>query len=63
MYFSDVYAVVFLDEDGNEVGTVYYVLGDTELDEPVVPEKEGYYGGWEEYTLGEAEIIYVIVIV
>ena len=53
------YKVVFLDEDGDEVETVYYRLDDTEIEEPDVPGKDGYYGGWAEYELGVEEFTYV----
>ena len=58
--YDFLYTIVFVDDDGNEVETVYYVISDTEVEEPEVPEKEGFYSeGWSEYELGEAEVIYV----
>ncbi len=58
--YYEMYSVVFVDEDGNEIAVVKYIPGvTTEIDEPACPEKEDYYGGWTEYTLGEEPVIYV----
>ena len=43
--------------DGEEVETVSYYEGDTTVNEPQVPEKDGYTGRWEEYTLGTTDIV------
>ena len=37
--------------DGEEVATVTYTVEDTEITAPAVPEKAGYTGAWEAYTL------------
>ncbi len=50
------HTVIFM-ADGKEVGKVTYTEGDTSITAPAVPEKEGYVGSWEEYTLGESDII------
>ena len=43
--------------DGNEVGKVTFLEGDTVLyDVPEVPAKEGFWGDWAEYTLSNADI-------
>ena len=45
-----VYTVVFV-ADGQTVGTVTYTSANTSITEPAVPEKTGYTGRWEDYTL------------
>ena len=51
--------------DGTTVDEVTFYEGDTSIDEPEVPKKEGYEGVWQEYTLGtediEVEAVYTIV--
>ncbi len=43
--------------DGTEIAKIKFLEGDTELfGLPAVPEKEGFWGDWEEYTLGNADI-------
>ncbi len=43
--------------DGNEVGKVTFLEGDKELTNiPAVPEKEGFWGDWEAYTIGNSDI-------
>ncbi len=37
--------------DGVEVAKVGYIPGDEQIEEPVVPNKEGYVGVWEDYEL------------
>lgn len=44
------YTVVFI-ADGKTVGTAKYTAENTTITEPAIPEKEGYTGEWEEYTL------------
>lgn len=49
------YRVVFR-ADGRKVGEVTYTVEDKEIVEPAVPEKDGYVGKWEEYTLTTGNI-------
>ncbi len=42
--------------DGTEIGSVEYTLNMDKLDEPAVPEKIGYTGKWEAYTLAAGGI-------
>ena len=44
-----IFTVIFV-ADGETVAVVTYTDGG-EITEPTVPEKEGYYGKWEDYTL------------
>ena len=46
------YTATFVDENGETVKAVKFTVETEKLDEPAVPEKEGYTGKWEEYTLG-----------
>ena len=49
------YTATFM-ADGNEVGKVTFLEGDQELmNIPAVPEKEGFWGDWEAYTIGNAD--------
>lgn len=50
-----VYIATFIADD-QVVGTVEFVEGTTSINAPAVPEKEGYTGVWEEYTLSDADI-------
>ncbi|MBR4766548.1 MAG: Ig-like domain repeat protein [Clostridia bacterium] len=45
------YTATFVKEDGTELETKEYDVETTSIDEPAVPEKEGYTGEWEDYTL------------
>ncbi|MBR4765844.1 MAG: hypothetical protein IK085_03655 [Clostridia bacterium] len=45
------YTATFVNEDGTELETREYTVETTSIDEPAVPEKQGYEGKWEEYTL------------
>ncbi|MBO4894065.1 MAG: Ig-like domain repeat protein [Clostridia bacterium] len=45
------YTATFVREDGTEFETREYDVETTSIDEPAVPEKEGYTGEWEDYTL------------
>ena len=45
------YTAKFVDEDGNTVKEVKFTVKTEKLDEPAVPEKQGYAGEWEEYEL------------
>ena len=51
--------------DGTTVDEVTFYEGDTSINEPEVPKKEGYEGVWEEYILGtediEVKAVYTIV--
>lgn len=50
------YTATFVAE-GTEVGKVTFLEGDTTLmNVPEVPAKEGFWGDWAEYTLGNADI-------
>ena len=50
------YTATFVAE-GNEVGKVTFLEGDKELmNIPAVPEKEGFWADWSEYTLGTEDI-------
>lgn len=48
--------VTFL-ADGEVVETITFTIGDTSIVEPDVPTKTGYVGSWEDYTLGEQDIV------
>ena len=50
------YTATFVDENGETVKTVKFTVETKKLDEPAVPEKAGYVGEWEEYTLGTSNI-------
>ena len=50
IYSTISYKVTFM-ADGEEVAVRYYTVENPTVDEPAVPEKEGYTGEWEEYTL------------
>ncbi|MBR4766320.1 MAG: hypothetical protein IK085_06115, partial [Clostridia bacterium] len=41
----------FVDENGKTVDTRDYTVETVSIDEPAVPEKKGYSGKWEDYTL------------
>ena len=50
------YTVTFVDEDGEIVATRDYTVETAEIDEPAVPEKQGYAGAWEAYALTTGDI-------
>ena len=50
------YTATFVDENGETVETVTFTVEDESITEPAVPEKAGYAGEWEEYTLGTSDI-------
>ncbi len=52
---AEVYTVTFL-ADGEQVGTQQYTEEDRQIIEPDVPEKTGYTGAWEEYSLTTGDI-------
>ena len=52
----DEYTVTFV-ADGVTVSTGTYTETDKTITEPVVPEKDGYTGEWENYTLTTGNII------
>ena len=43
--------------DGKTVATVNFTVDQTSINEPRVPFKPGYIGGWGEYTLGAEDIV------
>lgn len=45
------YTATFVDENGETIEEVPYTVETESIDEPAVPQKEGYAGEWEEYTL------------
>jgi hypothetical protein len=49
------YMVTFI-ADGATVGTATYTVEDKDIEEPAVPEKEGYTGVWETYELTTGDI-------
>jgi hypothetical protein len=49
------YTVTFM-ADGAMVGTATYTVEDKDIEEPAVPEKEGYTGVWETYELTTGDI-------
>ena len=52
----EAYTATFV-ADGNEVAKITFLEGDKELmNIPAVPEKEGFWGDWAEYTLGNGDI-------
>ena len=53
-----VYKIIFK-ADGNEVAVVEYKYGSTSITEPEVPEKAGYTGVWESYSLNGTEVLTV----
>ena len=50
VYSAIKYSVTFI-ADGKEVAVLYYTVEDKAITEPAVPEKDGYTGAWEAYTL------------
>ena len=50
------YTATFVNENGETVETVTFTVEDESITEPAVPEKAGYAGEWEEYTLGTSDI-------
>ena len=50
-YTAIKYTATFVKEDGTELETREYDVETTSIDEPAVPEKQGYDGRWEDYTL------------
>lgn len=57
VWTANTYTITYQDEDGNEVGTVTYDTGDSDVTGtiPEVPEKPGYTGEWEDYDLTKTE--------
>ncbi|MBR3438220.1 MAG: MucBP domain-containing protein, partial [Clostridia bacterium] len=55
-YTAIEYTAKFVDENGETVEKVKFTVEDDSIDEPAVPEKAGYAGEWEEYTLGTSDI-------
>ncbi|MBO5736943.1 MAG: InlB B-repeat-containing protein [Clostridia bacterium] len=52
----NTYTVTFM-ADGEIVGTATYTDGQTSVEEPAVPVKDGYTGAWESYTLSSGDIV------
>ncbi len=50
------YTATFVDENGETLEKVKFTVEDESITEPAVPEKAGYVGEWEEYTLGTSDI-------
>ena len=50
------YTATFVDENGETVENVTFTVETESITEPAVPEKAGYTGEWEEYTLGTSDI-------
>ncbi len=60
IYTARTHTATFI-ADGKVVAEVVFQEGDTTLKAPRVPEKEGYYGRWQNYKLGTEDItIYAI---
>lgn len=53
--FTNYYTATFK-ADGEVVDTVKFTVEDESITEPAVPEKTGYIGVWEDYTLAAADI-------
>ena len=54
-YTANIYTATFMADD-KVVATVQFTVEDTTLAEPKVPEKEGYTGVWESYTIGASDM-------
>ena len=50
------YTATFVDENGETVDTKTFTVETEALEEPAVPEKEGYSGEWNVYTLAASDI-------
>ena len=55
IYKPNTYTVTFI-ADGIVVKTFSFAYGSTSVSEPAVPEKEGHFGKWENYSLGSENI-------
>lgn len=55
VYTIQVYTATFV-ADGKVIGTSTFQFDDMHVDEPEIPEKEGYTAEWEPYTLGYEDI-------
>ncbi|MBQ7338021.1 MAG: InlB B-repeat-containing protein [Clostridia bacterium] len=55
VYTAIEYTVTFV-ADGTTVGTAKYTVENKSITEPAVPEKEGYTGKWESYTLTTGDV-------
>ena len=53
--YENVYHAVFV-ADGQTVAAVEFTEGAVSVEEPAVPEKTGYTGTWEPYTLGAEDL-------
>ena len=56
VYTLATYSVYFFDENENIVDIKTYTIENPVVDEPLVPEKTGYEGRWEEYTLNTGTV-------
>ncbi len=65
IYTAIEYTITFNDENGNLVEAVDYTIETSSITEPDVPEKTGYTGEWESYSLNETnqtvEPVYTII--
>lgn len=50
------YFVTFVNDNGETIESVGYKAGDTFVNEPSVPEKAGYNGEWEAYSIGASNV-------
>lgn len=55
VYTLCIYTATFV-ADGETVGTVNFTVNDEKIAEPNVPEKSGYTGKWEEYSIVDHDI-------
>jgi len=55
IYTAIIYTATFI-ADGEVQGTVNFTVEDDSIQEPPVPEKEGYIGAWEPYTLDAKDL-------
>lgn len=55
VYTLHIYTATFV-ADGEKVAEVDFTVNDTSITEPKVPEKSGYVGKWEEYSITDKDI-------
>ncbi len=56
----NTYTVTFMDGE-NIIATVSYTDGQTAIEEPALPQKDGYISAWESYTLSGGDIVVNVV--
>ena len=56
----NTYTVTFMDGD-TVVGTATYTDGQTSVEEPALPQKDGYTSAWEPYTLTSGDIVVNVI--